>query len=72
MFTRSAVTIAAAACSGNSAGAVCTVTMVSSNTLHTITEVGALRFNTACDKGKFDVVYEYQILPVDDTDVIGS
>jgi hypothetical protein len=63
-FTRSAVTIASktvAEASVTGAYSLC-ITLTTNNTLHTITEFGAIRMTGAADKGKWDVLWEYQVL----------
>lgn len=61
--TRSGITIATKTIvSATSAGSLFTITLTSSNTLHTITEVGALRVSGAADKGKWDVLWEYDVV----------
>ncbi len=61
---RSAVTIASKVLtSATSAGSLQIFTLASLNTLHTITEMMSLRVSGAADKGKWDVIYEYDILP---------
>lgn len=62
-FTRSAVTIASKTVSAASVGYSMVITLTTNNTLATITEVAAIRMTGAADKGKWDVLYEYQILP---------
>jgi len=60
--SRSAVTIASKTMASLAdAGTYFCFTLTSSNTLHTITEVMALRAS-GNEKGKFDVLYEYQVL----------
>ena len=62
-FTRSGVTLfSKTILSATSAGSLFTITLTSSNTLHTITEVGALRVSGAADKGKWDVLWEYDVI----------
>ena len=62
-FTRSGVTLfSKTIVSATSAGSLFTITLTSSNTLHTITEVGALRVTGAADKGKWDVLWEYDVV----------
>lgn len=61
-FTRSAVTIASKTVSSASVNYSAVITLTTNNTLHTISEVGALRMTGAADKGKWDVIYEYQVL----------
>lgn len=69
--TRSAVTISSKTLvSATSAGSITSFTLTTLNTLHTITEIMALRVSGAADKGKWDVIYEYQILP--DLSLIGG
>ena len=61
--TRSGVTIASKTyVSANSIGSVLVFTLSTLNTLSTVTEVMALKMVGAADKGKYNVIYEYEIL----------
>lgn len=69
---RSTVTIKSlTVASATTAGTYHCFTLSSLNTLHTIGEQMALRVSGACDKGEFDVCYEYQILYPQDS-LIGA
>ena len=70
-FTRSAVTIASKTVTSASVGYSICITLTTNNTLSTITEVGALRMTGAADQGKWDVLWEYQVL-YPSADMIGS
>ena len=62
--TRSAVTtktLAVGSLNAGGTGASYCITLVSANTLHTITEVMALRLKTL-DKGEWDVLWEYDVI----------
>ena len=61
-FVRSTVTIASKTISSMSLGVAMSLTLTATNTLHTITEIASLRVTGAADKGKWDVLYEYQVL----------
>ena len=61
-YTRSAVTLASKTISSASVGYSAVLTLTTNNTLHTISEVAAIRITGAADKGKWDVLYEYDIL----------
>ena len=62
-FCRSSVTITSkTVASMGDAGTYYCITLTTNNTLHTITEVASLRVSGACDKGEFDVLYEYQVI----------
>jgi len=70
--TRSGVTIASQTMvSATSVGSVYTFTLDSLNTLSTVTEIMGLRVSGAADKGKYNVIYEYEVLP-DSPDPIGG
>jgi len=70
-FTRSAVTLASKTVASASVGYYACITLTADNTLHTITEVAALRMTGAADKGKWDVLWEYQVL-YPSAELIGS
>jgi|TARA_Y100000310_G_scaffold42078_1_gene39376 hypothetical protein len=61
-YTRSAATLASKTISSASVGYSAVLTLTTNNTLHTISEVAAIRITGAADKGKWDVLYEYDIL----------
>jgi hypothetical protein len=61
--TRSEVTIASVTlASATTTGTYHCLTCTTLNTLNTITEVMSLEVSGAADKGKLDVLYEYQVL----------
>jgi hypothetical protein len=61
---RSGVTIASKALAGYEVSAeyYACMTLTTLNTLHTITEIVSLQVSGTADRGKVDVLYEYQIL----------
>ena len=62
-YLRSAATLASKTIvSATSVGYSLCITLTGNNTLHTITEVAALAVSGAADKGKWDVIWEYEIL----------
>ena len=62
-FYRSGVSIAPKTiASGNSVGYSLCITLTTLNTLNTITEVAYLRVDGASDKGKWDVIWEYDVV----------
>ncbi len=61
-FTRSGVTLFTKTISAASVGYSMCITLTSSNTLNTISEIAALRITGAADKGKWDVLWEYDVV----------
>ncbi|MDY6893896.1 MAG: hypothetical protein SVO01_00535 [Thermotogota bacterium] len=62
-YTRSAATLVSKTVSSASVGFSMCITLTTNNTLHTISEIAAIRMTGAADKGKWDVIWEYEILP---------